>query len=270
MKRGKPEHDSSLEEEIVHQKSKIEPKTPTRGENQEVLDMEEIRKMITELGRGLREDLMKLKTEVREDMKEIKENLEEMRKEIRQNKEDMKKVREEINRVRNDWEGDREELVKRLQNAESKIEKAEKDKIRNNLVVTGVETDSEETLRQRMEDMIEREIGIKTKVEKAYSIGQRRCIVEMCEWRDKIKVLKEKNRLKGKKIFIDAELTRREREVQRELRDIAREERNKGATVKVRYQKLELNGVTMKWDEEGRKLIRNTEGSASRDREAKN
>lgn len=272
QKRHKPEHDNSLEEQAVFQKSKLMPRTPKKGENKEGLDMEELGRMLAELRKDIKEDITKLKMEIKEDMREIKEDLKGMKAEINQNREDMERVREEMDRTRAQWEGEREGLVNRLRMAEKKIEKAEKDKIRNNLFITGVEMDtgSEEALREAMEKMMEKELGIEARVGKAYAVGQKGFIVEMRNWGDKLKILREKRKLRGGKIFIDAELTHREREIQRRLREMAREERNKGAMVRVGYQKMEINGKTVNWDDEENRLMEVATGSASEAGEVKN
>lgn len=276
QKRNKPEHDNSLEEQAVFQKSKLMPRTPKKGENKEGLDMEELGRMLAELRKDIKEDITKLKTEIKEDMREIKEDLKDMKAEISQNREDMERVKDEMDRTRVKWEGERKELVNRLKMAEKKIEKAEKEKIRNNLFITGVEVDtgSEEViLREAMEGMMKKELGIEARIGKAYAVGQKGqkgIIVEMRNWGDKIKILREKRKLRGGKIFIDAELTHREREIQRQLREVAREERNKGAIVRVGYQKMEINGKIVNWDDEENRLIEVATGSARETRGVKN
>ena len=44
--------------------------------------------------------------------------------------------------------------------------------------------------------------------------------------------------LKGKDIFIESEITASEQEIQKIIRDTAREERLKGANVKIKFLKL--------------------------------
>lgn len=49
-------------------------------------------------------------------------------------------------------------------------------------------------------------------------------------------------------------MTAKEREIQKYIRDVAKEERNKGANVKVRFQKLQLNGREYRWSNKDNKL----------------
>lgn len=65
--------------------------------------------------------------------------------------------------------------------------------------------------------------------------------VELNSLEDKIKIMKNKNKLKGQDRYINDDLTRQEREIQNDLRKGAREEKEKGNEVKGSYQKLLIN-----------------------------
>ena len=54
--------------------------------------------------------------------------------------------------------------------------------------------------------------------------------------------MREKSKQRGKNIFIDHDMTKKESEVQRKLRERAREEREKGKRVKIGYRKLIVEG----------------------------
>ncbi|KAJ3644273.1 hypothetical protein Zmor_026939 [Zophobas morio] len=96
--------------------------------------------------------------------------------------------------------------------------------------------------------MLEKELEIKDKI-KIYAIGPQKVIIEMVNFNDKITILKEKKRLKDKNLYIDSEMTKKERKIQKELSEIARDERkNKGSMVKIGFQKIAINNVMMKWD----------------------
>jgi hypothetical protein len=79
----------------------------------------------------------------------------------------------------------------------------------------------------------------------------------------KEKVMKQKGKLRGnratEKIFIDNDLTKKEREIQKKIRAIAREEKRRaiakeakrqGKNLKVGYMKITIEGVQMRWNEE--------------------
>jgi hypothetical protein len=69
----------------------------------------------------------------------------------------------------------------------------------------------------------------------------------MEEWSEKVKVMKQKGKLREKKeteeIFIDNDLTTQERETQKKQRTIAKEEEREGKKVKVGYRKITMEGV---------------------------
>lgn len=278
LKRDKPDLDNSREEEEqrAFQRSRVVLRTPEKEDKS--VEMEEIKRLIMETNREITEskreimsELVKFKTEVRNGMEEIRCNIKKMREEITQNKGEINNIGEKINEMEKKWEGEMEEVVNGLHAAEEKIERTEKEKIRNNLVVTGFEagTDDEDELKGTMESFIQRELQVEVKVRKAYKIGQRRQILEMQGWNDKLKILGEKRKLKGTKIFIDSELTYREREIQRKIREIAKKERDGGATVKVKYMKLEINGRVLNWDDREKRLKEVPKGSENERRGAK-
>lgn len=63
-------------------------------------------------------------------------------------------------------------------------------------------------------------------------------MIETNNYEGKIEIFAKKNMLKGKDIFIESEITASEREIQKIIRDTAREERLKGSNVKIKFLKL--------------------------------
>jgi hypothetical protein len=51
-------------------------------------------------------------------------------------------------------------------------------------------------------------------------------------------------------MYIDDDLTKEERETQKKLRELAREERDRGKRVKIGYRKIQINGDWFRWDKE--------------------
>jgi soluble cytochrome b562 len=173
---------------------------------------------------GTQVDRTQLKQEKTEDMEEIKQILlelsrevKEMRNDISQNNKEMKSLREDVRTMQVNWEKEKLDLEEKITETEEKIEKLEKDKIRNNLIVTGMrmETEDEELLRNTMEKMINKELSLNVKVKKVYKIGQDRYNVEMNNWNEELMVLKTKGKFRGKEIYIDSTLTLTERERER-------------------------------------------------------
>ncbi|KAJ3646241.1 hypothetical protein Zmor_023836 [Zophobas morio] len=101
---------------------------------------------------------------------------------------------------------------------------------------------TEEQLRVAIESKMEELFRVKAKVGRAYKVDEVRYIIEMEQWNDKLTILKEKAKLKGRDILIDSELTKTKRAIQKYIRDVGRIEKGKGAKIKVEYQKLNVNG----------------------------
>jgi hypothetical protein len=55
-------------------------------------------------------------------------------------------------------------------------------------------------------------------------------------------------------MYIDDDLTKEERETQKKLRELAREERDRGKRVKIGYRKIQINGDWFRWDKRQEKL----------------
>lgn len=71
----------------------------------------------------------------------------------------------------------------------------------------------------------------------------------MEDWQTKEKIMKEKNKLRGRNIFIDHDMTKEEREEQRKLRKRAGREREEGRKVKVGYRKIIVEGKVYIWND---------------------
>lgn len=107
---------------------------------------------------------------------------------------------------------------------------------------------------------MKKKMEIQVEIKKAYKVAERKYIVEVNKWDDKIKLLREKNKLKGSAIYLDPKLTFKERTVQKKIRDIAREERKKGAFTRVKFQGLQVNDTLFTWNHTNSSL-EETQGS---------
>ncbi|KAK9709186.1 hypothetical protein QE152_g26757 [Popillia japonica] len=259
QKRSKPDHDISLEEKNHFQRSKLTPRSPVK-----VRVPKEIRSILMELKKEFKEDLAEIKKEIRTEITQM--------------------------RKRKEREDEKQNLMQKLKSSDEKYEKMKRNLIRNNIIITGLKVDvtdekimkqaiesmiethlgikvntktglkvdvtDEKIMKQAIESMIETHLGIKVNTKKVYKIDKKRCVAELADRDEKIKILKVKSKLKGKDIYIYSELTFEERSIQRKIRDKAREERNRGARVRVKYQQLEVNGKRMIWDNMKHALVK--------------
>jgi PIN domain nuclease of toxin-antitoxin system len=84
-----------------------------------------------------------------------------------------------------------------------------------------------------VEEWLEREIGVKVNVKEAFKINKDKMILAKIEsWEHNIMLSKSKlKEKKGERIYIDDDLTKEERDTQKKLRELAREERDRGKRV---------------------------------------
>jgi hypothetical protein len=102
---------------------------------------------------------------------------------------------------------------------------------------------------------------VKVNVKEAFKINKDKMMLAKIEsWEQKKNIMRNKSRLKeikGERVYIDDHLTNKERKTQRKLKDVAREERDRGERVKIGYRKIQINGEWFRWDEREKKLKNN-------------
>ncbi|CAL1680915.1 unnamed protein product [Lasius platythorax] len=132
------------------------------------------------------------------------------------------------------------EEVKKIKKA---MEDRERKERRNNLIITELKKEKKniyETTREFLE-----EFGVIEGVKRIQAVGKEgreMIIVEMSSREEKEGIMKVKKKLGSRRVYIDHDLTMEEREVQRKLRERAREEKMEGRRVKVGYRKIEIQG----------------------------
>ena len=84
-------------------------------------------------------------------------------------------------------------------------------------------------------------------------------LVELEDERERRQILKNKKKLKGKEIWMEKDLTWKERKVRRSLRQIAIKEESKGKRVWVEQDRIRIKGEWWIWDEE-RENLRDSAG----------
>ncbi|CAH0560387.1 unnamed protein product [Brassicogethes aeneus] len=183
MKRGIPEHDSSLEEEEkIVKKSNLNTKNPIQSSAVKAKgkEMEEIKEILLQV------------------QKEIKT----MSVELKINNEEMKKNRDEINTMKEQWNSEKQDLINKIKETEARLERLEKDKTRNKLVISGLNIESQEKpVKTTVEEFINKKLGIKIELRAAYKVNEKTIIAETESWEEKSNILKEKQKLKGTNIL---------------------------------------------------------------------
>ncbi|PSN33771.1 hypothetical protein C0J52_23792 [Blattella germanica] len=85
----------------------------------------------------------------------------------------------------------------------------------------------------------------------------------MRDFEEKLEVLRNKNKLRGIECYIDNDMTKEERSIQATLRRRAKEEAEKGHTVRVGYRKIQING---RWQYLDRESTRNGDSETTQRR----
>lgn len=189
---------------------------------------------------------------VKELLKEVKTTIPELRREIKELKDELK-IREWR------WEKESNTLKEKIEALESRIENNEKARRRNNIVIKGLQLDKGDTA-EEVEEFMWKELKVKTSIRKAYKVGNARgknmVVAEVDTWYQKKEIMKAKSSLKGIQVYIDNDLTQEEWRIQKEIVNIAKEEKkvNPSVRITIGYKKLIKDGVLYTWDEKEQAL----------------
>uniref|UniRef100_A0A1Y1M2P7 L1 transposable element RRM domain-containing protein n=1 Tax=Photinus pyralis TaxID=7054 RepID=A0A1Y1M2P7_PHOPY len=221
------------------QRSKKTSRSPSREEQRKPTEneMEEIKDLINSM-----------RCEIKEDMQNNKDELMEG---IKINNELVAKLRAEFQQKEIEWQKERKVLSDRIAKLEHIVEHREKRDRKNNIIIKGLKTNA-----GRAKE--ETETFLSTKLDATPHIRQVRKIptkddfpilcVELENWEDKLEIMKKKKVLGQAKIYIENDLTKEEGRIQSEIRNRAREERQKGNRVRTSYQRMTINGKNWRWD----------------------
>ena len=132
----------------------------------------------------------------------------------------------------------------------------EKEKRRRIIVIKGAdwnEGSNEETVKE----FIKEKMKIEAEVERTHMIrvGDKNTIIvaTIKSLEEKIRAMKKKSKL-GKGLYRDDDLTRKEREVQQQIRRIGRVRREKGEYVRIGCKKLQIESRWYRWNENEERL----------------
>ncbi|KAJ3646455.1 hypothetical protein Zmor_024043 [Zophobas morio] len=254
------EVESPKENEQVFQRSKITVRSPLQSrekENQEDIEMEEVKKMISELATQIRDDIRDSNKQLLNEWNtQLKEELKTIREELKQTRDQLQGQNQEIRDKYEEWKRAKEEMGKRVGEVESQLDRMEREKRRNKVVMMGldIETGEQKQIIGKVTKFLEEKVKVESKVKSAYKIAEKVYVVEFENREEKINVMKSKKNLKGSSIYINDDLTKTERKIQNKIKEEATKERNKGKVVRMGYKKLTVDGRNFKWNEEEGRL----------------
>ncbi|KAJ3644128.1 hypothetical protein Zmor_026801 [Zophobas morio] len=105
-------------------------------------------------------------------------------------------------------------MGKRVGEAENQLNRIEREKRRNKVVMMGLEigTGEQKQIIEKVIRFLEEKAKVESKVKSAYKIAEKICVVEFKNREEKINLMKSKN-LKGSSIYINNDLTKTERKI---------------------------------------------------------
>lgn len=131
---------------------------------------------------------------------------------------------------------------------EWKEERNRRETRRNNINVSFRESEEnkKESVLKKIEERCRQEIRRQT-ITKHVSRGE--MVLKFKNWTEKLEIMRKRKELKGTGIWIKDDLSRREKEIQNWLRDVAENERRRGRQAEVKYMKIWMEDMWWRWNE---------------------
>ena len=193
------------------------------------------------------------------DVRDIKQKFSVMEEEVGVLKRDVQALNEENELLQNC----NDELKNRTEKLEKKVDDLEGRSKRNNLLFFGLTKEENETnadcevrLKEFLTDKLE--MAQDVEFDRVHRVSPKpdspliaRCVL----YKDKLQILKCKNKLKGTSIFIGEDFSTGVRAVRRKLTVLMKEKRNAGARVSMIYDHLMVDGKKFFLSEDGTGLV---------------
>jgi FtsZ-binding cell division protein ZapB len=178
-------------------------------------------------------------------------------------------VQEEVNELRREVEGlkhenqslkdDRDALWNKVEGLERKTDDLECRSKRNNLIFYGLAKEGEETAAScetRLNELFTDRLELSDNVpfDRVHRLGDKPdapLIARCTYYKDKVLVLKAKNKLKGTNIFVGEDFSERVRAIRKKLTVIMKEKRREGKQVSMVYDHLIMDGKKFVLNDDG-------------------
>lgn len=211
------------------------------------------------------EEMILKKLEKLNKIDELTNAVKELRDEINNLKGDVQEIREVRQNLQSHTlfcKTEHENTNRRITELENKIETYEKDAKSQNVVIFGLDTAGQDPARV-VSNLFEEQLKIDVKVKQVRTLGlkneKRLIVVKLDTMEEKIAVMKAKIKLKNTTTYITNDRTYKERDIQRKIMSIAKEEEGKGKEIKIGFKKLSIDGVDYNWVE-GKGLMQSFSG----------
>lgn len=138
------------------------------------------------------------------------------------------------------------------------MEKKEREERKNNIIIKGLRwKETSEKLRRKIEKFILEKVRVKVEVKYTRQMNFRNMIMaKIGTFEQKISIMENKKNLGTEEIYIENDNTKKKREIQRKVAEIAKRERekNKEADIKISRWKICIDGTWYKWNEAREKM----------------
>lgn len=260
---GKRKNPDNLHE--IFSRSKKVFRTPDKSntkmntqDNQE--EMKELLRQLTAENKKKNEEL----EDIRNMLGDVVQELKEIRKENSEYKKQMKEIILENENLKKEMAN----MKQKMDKIEITLEICQKDMKKNNLIMKGLPIDTADTelLKNTVETFIGKELGIETEINRTQKINNMMCVIEFKKFEDKLKVLRAKSKLtnyKPHRVYIECDLTLKEIDMQKNLRNIAVNEKANGRKTKIGYGFIIIEDKKWKWNQNTNTLEKATNNIAA-------
>lgn len=258
---AKRKRQSDKEEPTEREEQKLEAFKRSRKIERSPVKQVNLKQVEKEENEQEMEEVKKLLLEMR---KEMNDGFKENKQEIKTLENEMKLLKQEMQKKEESWNAEKKELIEKTEEQnrkiveiENKLDSWEKEKRRNNIVISGIKinTTNKEILKEGTQNFIKDAMKVDVKIKSVYKIGPEICVAEINSWEEKMDIMKNKNKLRESNVYINNDLTKKERAIQAEIRNIAKQEKENGNKTKIGYQKLLLNGKRLVWNKREGRLV---------------
>ena len=196
---------------------------------------------------------------VKNDVQDIKEHFAQLQEEVNELKDDMGSLKSENEELKSC----NDSLCQKVEGLEKQIDDLEGRSKRNNLLFFGLEKEEGETnesSEQRLQELFTDKLELAESVDfdRVHRISSKpnspliaRCVF----YKDKVKILKARSKLKGSKIFIGEDFSTTVREVRKRLTPLMKEKRDRGQRVSMVYDHLIADGKKFFLSADGKSLV---------------
>lgn len=224
-----------------------------RAENEDKR-REEAQKQLKKDMNSIFERLKSIEEANEKEKEERKKDKESIEKKLEEREQAMNERMEKIEKEREDMRKLQAETIKKMKKMQDLMDKSERVELACNLIVSGLEIHSENGI-DEVKALLQNKLQLQVTPASATQLQRGRILIKIDSREDKMLIMKNKAKLKGTNIYIDTDLTFKDRDIQSQIKVRKDAEKAAGKRVRMMYKKLIIDGVMYKWDEDREQLF---------------